>query len=748
MTKTKSTKRALLSSVLALVVCIAMLVGSTFAWFTDNASTAVNQIVAGNLDIVLEYQKADGSWDNAEGKTLGWVAKDGRAQDKILWEPGCTYELPALRVRNEGNLALKYTLIINGVIGDAGLLKVIDFTANGDDISNFNGKLYAKGETGDTSEAIVIKGHMQETAGNEYMNGTLSGISVAVFATHLNYENDSYGPDYDKNATYSAGSTSELEDLLKLGGKITLEKDITVDKPITVPAGVTAVLDLNGKSLSGAVDKASGAVIDNKGTLTITGGTVENTTVNGGAAVNNTGTMVLEDVAIKGAPIDASGYPSYAVTTAGTLTVEEGTNISSDRGALAIKGDGTTTINGGTFTNNDINRSLTSHVVDLSDDVPGTHTLTINGGTFKHLDEETSGGVVICNRTTNTIFVNGGNFSGGNYYGNDNLSDYGYGGTFSVKGGTYTAKPAAKYIADGYEIIDNGNGTYNVELITAKGVEIKDQLGDSTTTTVVVGEDIDLSKSEYQNGGVNTLTIKDGKTLDLNNNNISRPTNGSGNGVSIPGNATVTVKNGSITNESDNTGVDISSGATATFEDVDFIGKGDDMIRLRANTNAKTTIIFKGCTFTNAGVLLSGMNGACEIDVQFIDCTFTGTYKMYDENGNLLTDPYGNVHYTSRLINAERSGSYLCGNISFEKCKFDLDASESSSKKNVLEFKGPSTSYGKTMTVTLKDVTINGKNIVPVYVSTIYKNNITIVEEGTNAYTNNGVAVNYDGSAK
>ena len=49
----KNTKRALLTSVLAMVVCLAMLVGSTFAWFTDTATTAVNKIVTGKLKLGL-----------------------------------------------------------------------------------------------------------------------------------------------------------------------------------------------------------------------------------------------------------------------------------------------------------------------------------------------------------------------------------------------------------------------------------------------------------------------------------------------------------------------------------------------------------------------------------------------------------------------------------------------------------------------------------------------------------------------
>ena len=105
MTNRKSTKRALLGSVMAMVLCLAMLVGATFAWFTDTASTGVNKIQAGNLDVVLEMQNADGKWVSAEGKTLDFVKAADAKGEAILWEPGCTYELPALRIRNNGNLA-------------------------------------------------------------------------------------------------------------------------------------------------------------------------------------------------------------------------------------------------------------------------------------------------------------------------------------------------------------------------------------------------------------------------------------------------------------------------------------------------------------------------------------------------------------------------------------------------------------------------------------------------------------------
>ena len=178
----------------------------------------------------------------------------------------------------------------------------------------------------------------------------------------------------------------------------------------------------------------------------------------------------MDDITIEGAPIADGGYSAYAVISSGKLTIGEGVNVSADRGCLKFSGAGETVINGGNFTNNDIgSRSLTSHVVDVEDG--GSHKLTINGGTFAHLHTATSGGVVICNRTTGTVYVNGGNFSGGNYYGNNNLSDYGYGGTFVVTGGTYDANPANNYIATGYKALKVDNLYYVLSEAIADAAE-------------------------------------------------------------------------------------------------------------------------------------------------------------------------------------------------------------------------------------------------------------------------------------
>ena len=121
MTNSKSTKRALLTSVLALLMCVAMLIGATFAWFTDTASTGVNKIQAGNLDVDI----VDENNNSLDGKSLSFKDKDGKTD--ILWEPGATFNLDSFKIVNKGNLAFKYKVIINGVNGNAKLLEAIDF---------------------------------------------------------------------------------------------------------------------------------------------------------------------------------------------------------------------------------------------------------------------------------------------------------------------------------------------------------------------------------------------------------------------------------------------------------------------------------------------------------------------------------------------------------------------------------------------------------------------------------------------
>ena len=195
-----NTKRALLTSALAIVACVAMLIGSTFAWFTDTASTGVNKITSGTLHVQIQNE-ADEPID-----TLDWVTKEGtkiEKQEDILWEPGCTYLLTPFKIVNTGTLALKYKIVITGLDGDSPLLDVIKFTyktADGDvfDMSA-EGHLAANGGA---TEMITISAHMDEDAGNDYQGKTLTGIKFTVYATQDTVESDSFDDQYDKYAQY------------------------------------------------------------------------------------------------------------------------------------------------------------------------------------------------------------------------------------------------------------------------------------------------------------------------------------------------------------------------------------------------------------------------------------------------------------------------------------------------------------------------------------------------------------------
>ena len=217
----KATKRALLTSVMALVMCVVMLVGTTFAWFTDTASTGVNKIQAGNLDVALEMWNGE-KWDNAENQTLNFMQKqsDGSVKQEanILWEPGAKFQLPTLRVANNGNLALKYKVVFSAVNGGNDpmkLAKVLDVylgerlvgtlhdALTSTDPDGFaHGNLTAKGTDGATSGKLSITVKMQESAGNEYKNLSIGGVAVTVYATQLNSEFDSFDNTYDENAEY------------------------------------------------------------------------------------------------------------------------------------------------------------------------------------------------------------------------------------------------------------------------------------------------------------------------------------------------------------------------------------------------------------------------------------------------------------------------------------------------------------------------------------------------------------------
>ena len=299
MTNRKSTKRALLGSVMAMVLCLAMLVGATFAWFTDTASTGVNKIQAGKLDVALEMKDAAGRWVSAEGKTLDFVKAADAKGEAILWEPGCTYTLPELRVVNNGNLALKYMIKITGIKGDAKLNEAIEWTIG--DVAMGAEQHLAAGE----GNAFTIKGHMKESAGNDYMNESIDGIAITVVATQDTVESDSFNKDYDAGAEYPVVAVANVN---TNGDTVLKDKEEDHTIQVTVPAGA---LDEGVQSLKLEVVKSATPA---------------------GVQVASTESSQSYEVTMK----DQSGN---AVSTNGTLMTVE-MNVGKNRTALKLYHDG------------------------------------------------------------------------------------------------------------------------------------------------------------------------------------------------------------------------------------------------------------------------------------------------------------------------------------------------------------------------------------------------------------------------
>ena len=377
----KHTKHKLLSSIATLFVCLAMFIGSTYAWFTDTASTGVNKIQAGNLDVVLEMSTDGTNWESAEGKTLTFKTKDNRDAEQILWEPGCTYELPQLRVVNKGNLALKYKIQINGIQGDAKLNEAIDWTIDDNAINLTEGHLTA----GQTGSAFTIKGVMKTTAGNEYQGLSIDDIGITVYATQDTVENDSYGNEYDKNAQYSVVTYIHVIGTESLKSAITESQ--TSEKPayIGLAEGEYQVASADtigsGATLAGeGIDKT--IMIAQQVSVSKDDITIKDMTIKGDAPAGNYGAMniggkntVIENVKFNGQGMN--GDTKGISVTGENLTIRNSNISNAFRGIIFWDNIGGNNL----IENCTIDNVIYTFNINASTVKPGT-TLTVKNSTL------------------------------------------------------------------------------------------------------------------------------------------------------------------------------------------------------------------------------------------------------------------------------------------------------------------------------------------------------------------------------
>ena len=212
--KVKSTKRALLVSALAILACVSMLIGSTFAWFTDSVTSAGNKIQAGTLKVDLELLDENGNWSSIKESNAPLFDYD-------KWEPGYT-DVKILKIENEGSLALKWMAKFQAAQELSILANVIDvYVCPGADAMPADRSLAGYTKVGTVAEFVntieettygsLLAGEsaylgialkMQESAGNEYQGLSLGEFDIMIVATQYTYEDDSFDNQYDKDATY------------------------------------------------------------------------------------------------------------------------------------------------------------------------------------------------------------------------------------------------------------------------------------------------------------------------------------------------------------------------------------------------------------------------------------------------------------------------------------------------------------------------------------------------------------------
>ena len=220
MKKQLNSKTSLGCSILSLILCVSMFLGTTFAWFTDVAESRGNVISTGNLKIDLELLSVD---DSGAKQWNSIKENSDPVFDYTLWEPGFA-DIKLFKVENEGSLALKWKAIIlpydeMGILAD--VIDVFVITSQSeldyptDRALDGYRRVGSLREFVDSAEGLIngnlvsgassyfgIALKMRTDAGNEYQDKALPQFDIRLVATQYTYEEDGFDDQYDVDATF------------------------------------------------------------------------------------------------------------------------------------------------------------------------------------------------------------------------------------------------------------------------------------------------------------------------------------------------------------------------------------------------------------------------------------------------------------------------------------------------------------------------------------------------------------------
>ena len=455
MNNKRATKRALLTSIMALVMCVVMLVGTTFAWFTDTASTGVNKIQAGNLKMEVTYKNtADGGFEKVDKETSVF-------NNNALWEPGHV-EFAVLNVKNTGSLALKYKLGIN-IVSETGSTNVNGDTFNLSDYIKFaviegdateNGieraalvaaaenagsKLINEGyskennlnETND-ADTVTLVVWMPETVGNKANHKTdvaapSIDLGISVAATQYTYENDSFNNEYDKGAVYPIVAMDTLQELINNAAEpVSAKLEGNIAGSLTVPQDKNITLDLNGFTLTGGDTHA----ILNRGTLCI-----KDSSGNGKIVASKANTSALRNgdnavCVVEGGTISrdgANGNTWHVVENFGKMTFNGGKVVLKNGNGFAIT-NGWNYFDPGASTTHAV---MEINALELDTDSSGIKNCRYGDLTVNDVTVTSTGYWALSNDYLGTAVINGGTLTSNSFKAVSN------GAAMTVNGGTF-----------------------------------------------------------------------------------------------------------------------------------------------------------------------------------------------------------------------------------------------------------------------------------------------------------------------
>ena len=625
MTNLKNTKRALISSILILCMCFSMLLGTTFAWFTDDVTAANNVIQTGTLKVGMYW--ADGT--KAVPAEEGWTdASTGSIFNNDKWEPGYV-EVRHIKIANEGTLALKYkvNIIANGEVSELAdvidvyyidpAIQVVDRAAlaNAPKLGTLTDVLENLGNTGNgaleagKSDTITIALMMQESAGNEYMDLSIgTDFSIQILATQYTYEADSFDNQYDDDASYQVivNSAAELHsaiDNANPGDEIILNANIASDEPFVISGSASTtyslrstpapiVIDLNGNTITGHANNC---------TIKVVGANV----VIKDTSADNSGKIVQTDE-----------FDGIGLFEGAKLEFVSGT-IEAPRYGIYVRPDCELTFSSGTINAGGIGIAVNNALAT-----------TVNGG-----DISAPNALYVWSCTT--LNVSGGEF-------------HGYIGSLpgSVTGGTFYDGIAASFIAEGSEVWEFWKSDKRVSLVyKTPSVSLETLIanaGENDTINVPAGI--------YT---FNASGLKAGQTLQCAPGTIFKgESNLNVNGATVIG--------ATFSNPSSNVVVGLDKTVNGTFKNCTFEG-GSTIY----NCIPGDTVVFEDCTFNSDGAYSIHFADVTNKDISFVNCNIIG-WVAFAEGANSITFDGCNFKDNGRL-----GGIRFYDDATLKNCTFD-----------------------------------------------------------------------------